>query len=273
MKHLLLMGMVVLFVSGASFSAQEYELAGLGTRVQGMVDTTVQSRYLWRGFDWFGNRSAWQLTAGAQLPDIGIGGLISGHQAIGSGHVDRERWDFSGYYQNAVAKGESYELSFRAGYVYYNRPKIPSSWDDLQEVHVILAMPRVFQVKGLVPSYVPLYMWPAQNGALIDNAGYGKGMMHILNLDYIVATASMIPEMGEQIVKLHSEITYNDGINPVDGTPIESGFSHAVFGASTDFELGYGFKMPLGGYYQFSLEDSVNPDDRFWITLGLRYQY
>ena len=64
MKHLLLLGMVVLSVSGACFGAQEYELAGLGTRVQGMVDATVQSRYLWRGFDWFGNRAAWQLTAG-----------------------------------------------------------------------------------------------------------------------------------------------------------------------------------------------------------------
>jgi len=273
MKHLLLLGMVVFFVAGAPVCAEEYELIGLGTRVQGMVDTTVQSRYVWRGFDWFGNRAAWQLTAGALLSDIGLGGLISGHQAIGSGYVNNERWDYSAYYRNALGKGEQYELSFRLGYVYYNRPKISSSWSDMQEFHAILAMPRVFQVKGLVPSYVPIYMTPAKSDALIDNAGYATGWLHVLNLDYIFATPSMVPEMGEQIVKLHSEVTYNNGVNPVDGVPIGAGFSHVVLGASTDFELGYGLKIPVGGYYQFSLEESINEEDRFWMTVGLRYQY
>jgi hypothetical protein len=273
MKHLLLLGMIVMFVPGMGMGAQEYELVGLGTRVQGMVDATVQSRYVWRGFDWFGNRAAWQLTAGAQLPDIGLGGVISGHQAIGSGYVDRERWDYSGYYRNAFAKGERHEFSFRLGYVYYNHPKLPSAQNDMQEVHAVLAMPRIFQIKGLVPSYVPVLMWPGQSDALINNAGYAEGWLHIFNLDYIVATPSMVPEMGEQVVKLHSEITYNGGVNPVDGVPIESGLSHVVLGASTDFQLGYGLVMPFGGYYQFSLEESVNPEDRFWLTLGIRYQY
>ena len=70
MKHGLLWLVVWLTAMCGVCSAEEYELIGLGTRIEGMVDLTAQSKYIWRGFDWFRSRSAGQITAGAQLPEI-----------------------------------------------------------------------------------------------------------------------------------------------------------------------------------------------------------
>lgn len=273
MKHTLLCCVLGLVVLSGNCMAQEYELIGLGTRIQGLVDVTAQSKYVWRGFDWFNSRAATQLTAGVDLPEIGTGFLVSGHMAMGRGYESRERWDYSFYYRNTLATGELYETRYRLGWVYYNHPALPARQNDLQEGYGVVSFPKITGVKGLIPSYVLIKMWPAQGGGLVNTAGYADGWMHVINLDYVFSVPGALPELPEQVVKLHSEITYNDGLNPVDGVPVEAGFSHVVVGGSTDYELGYGFSLTPAVFYQVSLEDTVNPEDQLWGTLGLRYQF
>ena len=284
MKRRLLWITVLALTVGTVVQAQEYELIGLGTRIEVFADATFQSKYMWRGFDWFGNKAAWQFTAGASLPEFGLGALVSGHGGMGSGTyyrngngpisvVNRERWDYSVYYHNRVAAGETYEMKYRLGYVYYNHPKLPQIVDDMQEGHLFLSFPNILGYKGLIPSYALIKMLPARSGSYIDRAGYASGWLHVLNLDYIVSVPPLLPEYPDQLLKLHSEIIYNDGLNPVDGVPVKRGFSHAVFGGSTDFPLGYGASLTPSVFYQYSLEDTVNMDDEFWGTVGIRWQF
>ncbi|MFC1763410.1 hypothetical protein ACFL6U_15195 [Planctomycetota bacterium] len=274
----------ILLVLAGGMHAQEYELIGLGTRVSGLVDLTAQSQYVWRGFNVYGNRGAAQLTAGVALPEWGPGLLISGHNAIGSGYSDFQRWDISPYYSHTFAAGSPGEMGFRVGYVYYMHPALPQAAYDMQEINAVFAFPGIIG-SGFIPSFNLIRMWPAKDPSVIDLYDNAEGYMFVFNFDYIFALPSVVPELPEQVFKFHSEITYNSGFNPVlgyaadtDGStgpirPVEPCVSHAVFGAMTDFELGYGLAIPFGIYYQLSLEDSVNPDDQAWATLGLRYSF
>jgi len=55
----------------------------------------------------------------------------------------------------------------------------------------------------------------------------------------------------------------------------KSGLSDAVVGASTDFAFGADRNLVLtpSVYYQWSLEKTVNPDNEFWVSVGLKYAF
>jgi hypothetical protein len=67
---------------------------------------------------------------------------------------------------------------------------------------------------------------------------------------------------------------YNGGVSPF-GNNVQSGLSDAVIGASTDFVLGANRNLVLTPaiYYQFSLEDTVNPDNEFWASVSLKFAF
>ena len=80
--------------------------------------------------------------------------------------------------------------------------------------------------------------------------------------------------MDDQVIKLHSELVCNGGVSPF-GAKVKSGFSDAVVGASTDFAFGADRNIVLTPaiYYQFSLEETVNPDNEFWAGVSLKYAF
>jgi len=73
-------------------------------------------------------------------------------------------------------------------------------------------------------------------------------------------------------------MVYNDGvapgvvINQASGT-IDHDWSHAVFGVSTDFDLGNNLSFTPAVYYQSSWEDSVNTEDEAWVSLSMKYAF
>jgi hypothetical protein len=147
------------------------------------------------------------------------------------------------------------------------------------EGHVILSWPNLLPVPGLQPSYAFAYMFPGRDNrwAEIRRPGFddnAQGMFHILMLDYAFTTPALIPSMDDQVIKLHSELVYNGGVSPF-GRRVNSGFSDAVVGASTDFAFGLDRNIVLtpAVYYQFSLEDTVNPENEFWVSVGLKYLF
>ena len=285
MKKGILAGMVLLFAVGGLVHAQEGEL-------HGVVDFTYQSKYLWRGIDVYGDKSAMQASVMLDLCDTGFGLSTEAHRANSSGFETTERWDFTLFYKNAICPEETFATQYLVGWRYFYFPDAPldgipagSSGDiDLQEIHAVFSWPNILPVEGLVPTYVLVKLWPAESDSFVGSqvitlpsgvrtTGTASGFAHIFMLDYGVPIAGLTPETPEQVVRLHAEAVFNDGVDP-RGIGVDHDWSNAVFGVATDFDLAEGVKLTPGVYYQVTMDSSINPDqDETWFTLGLSYNF
>jgi hypothetical protein len=284
MKKSILAGMVLLFAVGGLVHAQEGEL-------HGVVDFTYQSKYLWRGIDVYDDKSAMQPSVMLDLCGTGFGLSAEGHRANSSGFETTERWDFTLFYKNIICPEETLAMQYLFGWRYFYFPDAPldlpaflpagTSGDiDLQEIHAVFSWPNILPVEGLVPTYVLVKLWPAESKSFVGSQnimgftpGTASGFAHIFMLDYGVPIAGLTPDTPEQIVRLHAEAVFNDGVDP-RGIGVDHDWSNAVFGLATDFDLAEGVKLTPGVYYQVTMDSSINPDqDETWFTLGLSYNF
>jgi hypothetical protein len=272
---------VVLLAAAAAVAEEtQSEFSESPKEPKAMIGTTWDSQYVWRGFDIFRDAGAIHVMADLNLFDSGFGVSAVGHQSLSDGFGELQRWDGTLYYQNVLWSGEPLATNFRLGYVYYYYPKPNFGLtQDLMEGHVILSWPNLLPIQGLQPSYAFAYMWPGRknhwaqlvNPTVDDDS---KGIFQILMLDYAFTVAPLFSWMDDQVIKLHSELVWNGGLSPL-GAKVNSGLSDAVIGISTDFAFGAAKNIVLtpAFYYQFSLEETVNPDDEAWASVSLKYAF
>jgi len=273
-KVMTMTGLVAVMAFVGLAQAQQAEL-------HGVVDVTYQGKYVWRGFDIFADKSAIQPGIDLDLYGTGFGLNVTGHRANSSGYELNERWDYSLYYTGSIYQDQSYATNYKVSYVYYNYPERSSSDTtdslDIQELNAVLSWPNILPIEGLVPSYVLVKCWPTNSASLVGSAsttdGTASGFAHIFMLDYPLTVPGLLPETAEQVLNLHAEAIYNDGVGPA-GQNVDHDWTNAVFGITTDFDLGDGFTFTPGIYYQITMDDSVNDDkDETWATVGLRYAF
>ena len=269
MERKILVTVVFLLAVGSFAQAQSSEL-------HGSFDFTYQSKYLWRGFDIYGDKSAIQPSLDLDLFGTGLGVSVMSHRANSSGFENGERWDYTLYYQNGLYMDEDYALMYRLGWVYYNYPQMSQSDADLQEMHAVLSLPKICPT-GLVPSYYLAKLWPNSSGSLVGSksplGGTASGWWHIFRLDYPLIVGSILPDTPEQVFNLHAEVVYNDGVGPA-GQNVDHDWSNAVFGVSTGIDLSDELVLTPGVYYQVTMDDSVNDDkDETWATLSMTYKF
>jgi hypothetical protein len=155
MKGMFLTVAAVLFVATGMSWAVEGEL-------HGAVGVTYSSKYIWRGFDVFDDKSAIHPFIDLDFFGTGFGMNIIGHRANSSESENSERWDYTFYYQNRAFVDEVYQLNYRFGYTYFNYPDMSShtSWNptgahalngsvDLQEFNGIFSFPKILPIEGL----------------------------------------------------------------------------------------------------------------------------
>jgi hypothetical protein len=285
MKKRVLISTVVLLAIGGLLHAQD-------TGLHGVLDVTYQSKYLWRGFDVYNDKSAVQPSLDLDLFGTGLGLRAEGHRANSSGHENTERWDYTLYYQNVICPDEAHATHYMFGYRYFNYPQQSSHTRggvvnpvvgtdpgtfDIHEVHAVLAWPKILPVEGLVPAYVLVKLAPVNSGTTVGSAsattGTASGFAHIFVLDYGVALPGLSADTPEQVLNLHSEVVFNDGVGPA-GQNVDHDWSHAVFGISTGFELAENVVLTPAVYYQVTMDSSVNSDqDETWFTLGMSYSF
>lgn len=283
MKHVVFL--VALFGMTAPARAQDWEgdLLGLKGGLHGSVGASWDSKYLWRGFDLFDDVSATRAQADLSLGDTGFGVSLGAVRANSSGFEDRQRLDFTAYYQNRLFADQPYMTQYNVGWVYYAYPALNEGESlDMQEAHLILSWPDLLPIKGLCPSYELVRMWQAQEHSRLAD---GNGWLHILGLDYGFAIPSLIPDLTEQqTIKLHSELVYNGGFSPTPARPRndwrtvypnpDHDWSNAVFGVSTDFNFGHGIILTPALFYQVTLDQSINEDqDELWASIGLKWTF
>jgi len=257
-----------LFCAVGFAQAQDSEL-------HGSVDFTYQSKYVWRGFDVYGDKSAMQPSIDLDLFGTGLGANIMGHRANSSGYENAERWDYTLYYQNGLFQDETYAVMYRLGWVYYNFPDLSQEDADLQELHTILSFPKMIP-SGIVPSYCIVKLWPNSSGSWVGaprSDGTASGWAHIFMLDYPLTVGGILPDTPEQIFNLHTEVVYNDGVHP-GGQDVDHDWSNIVFGVSTGLDLSEELVMTPGVYHQITMDSSVNDDkDETWVNLSMTYKF
>lgn len=271
MKKTVLLATVVLLAAAGFAQAAEAEL-------HGTVDFTYLSKYVWRGFSIYGHQGAIQPSIDLNLYNTGFGIDVAAHRATSGGHAiveDGERWDYTLYYQNMLFNDEVYATQYRLSYVYYNFPEFSSHTRnsiDLQELNGAFSWPKLLGIKGLVPSYVLVKMWPSNGDSPVSQA---TGFAHIFMLDYGLNIGSIIPDAKEQILNLHAEVIYNDGVDPrPNGPGVDHDWSDAVFGVSTGFEVAKNLTFTPGIYHQVSMDKSVNNEKHLtWASAGLSYKF
>ena len=274
-KQGILLAAVVLLCAMGFAQAQDTDL-------HGSLDFTFQSKYVWRGFDVYNDKSAMQPSLDLDLFGSGFGINMMGHRANSSGFEGSERWDYTLYYQNMVCPEETYAMMYRLGWVYYNYPQHNSEDADLQEMHAIFSLPKMVP-GGLVPSYVLVKLWPNSSGSLVaknldlsagvPSSGTASGWAHIFMLDYPLVVGGILPDTPEQVFNFHTEVVFNDGVGPA-GQDVDQDWSNAVFGVSTGINLADDLVFTPGVYYQVTMEDTVNDDkDELWTTFSMTYKF
>jgi hypothetical protein len=271
MERRILLSVVVLLVLAGVVCAQESAL-------HGSIDVAYTTKYIWRGFDVYDDHSAIHPSIDLDLYGSGFGFNVAMHRANSSGFENTERWDYTLYYRGSVCESEAYATNYMIGYRYYNYPDMPSGGHgsiDLQEIHTIFSWPNILPVKGLVPTYCLVKLWPSESGTIVGarspSGGTSSGLAHIFMLDYGLSVPC--PLTGEsRTLNLHSEFIYNDGVSPL-GTNVDHDWSNAVFGVSTDIDLGNNLTFTPGFYFQSSWDDSVNPEDEYWASFNIAYKF
>lgn len=269
MKQVVLLTAVLLLTASGLAQGQEGEL-------HGTIDLTYLSKYVWRGFDIYGDKSAIQPSIDLDLYGTGFGVNVMAHRANASGFENGERWDYKLYYGNSLFDDEPYATQYMIGWVYYNFPNWSRKLADLQEIHTLLSWPNLLPIENLVPRYCLVKLWPSNGGSLAGSnsplGGTASGWAHILMLDYSFTVPGFMPETPEQVMNLHTEMVYNDGVGP-GGQVVDHDWSNAVLGISTDFDLANNLTFTPGLYYQSSWDNSVNNEDEAWVSLSMKYKF
>jgi hypothetical protein len=263
-KKVILLTVVILFSTGPLTQAQEGQISGT-------VDLTYVSKYIWRGFDIYGNDSGIQFGTNINLADTGFGLKTFWSRANESGFENVEEFDLTLYYNNLIYEDEMYATNYTFGWTYYGYPDEPSSVRNYQEFLLSLVWPRICPA-GVVPSYTVVYMWPAEEGAVVNDNG---GWLHMLGMGYDMTVPPLVPELPEQVIHLSAHLVYNSGVGAAyapNGT-VDHDWSHFLFGATTDIDLGNNLALCPGLYYQASMEDTVNNEDETWVSLSLKYMF
>jgi hypothetical protein len=92
-------------------------------------------------------------------------------------------------------------------------------------------------------------------------------------LDYALPIEGFLPDTPQQVLNLHSEVVFNDGVGPA-GQNADHDWSNAVFGISTGFELTEDIVLTPGVHYQVTMDSSINADqDETWLTLSMAYKF
>ena len=268
MKKVILLTAVILLSATTFAQAQEGELTGT-------VDVTYLSQYIWRGYEMYDSQSAIQPSIDLDLYGTGLGLKVLWSRANSSGYELEEELDLTLSYSNSLYEYETYATDYTVGWMYYyfpDGPAPPGPWVptggsdrlDYQEFFATLSWPEI-SPEGVVPSYTVIKMWAAKENSVSSDI---SGWLHVLGLSYDLPIEGLLPDTPEQILHLSVATVYNDGVADADRD-----WSHAVFGVSTGFDLGNDCTFTPGVYYQSSWEDTVNPSDELWCSLGVSYAF
>ncbi len=279
-KGILLVAVVLLGAAGLVQAQDE----ALGVT----LDATWVSKYLWRGFDSLDDKGAFQPSVDLDLFGSGFSvnvwasyptsaGDMNKTTAApaGASRIDATEYDYTLAYNTVICEGEAHATDVTAQYIYYDFIDTHDEAADAYELGVQLAWPNLCPTGNVTPSYYVGKIWPAAGKSGTNSAGVRKadlsnsyaGWIHIFGVAYDLKVPGLTVNTPEQVFTLGAAAVYNDGFADAAGT-VDHDWSHALLSVSTDFELAENVSLTPGFYYQSSWDDSVNPEDETWLSIG-----
>ncbi len=236
-----------------------------GAAAEGGVDFDVRwvSKYIWWGFDRLDDKGATQTSV-----DFDIGGGFSGSfftsyagakkEGGAVSTVDATEYRYGLIYAETFGeKGDTFasEVSFR--FVYRDFIDAPSKAFDTEELGMGLMWPNA-RLLSFFPSYYCGVIWPAVSGS--DLTGQYGGWIHAFGLTSLELIQGTL---------LNVRFVYNDGFG---GANVDHDWSHVMYGWSIPLIFGEMLVTPTM-YYQCSFDDSVNPDDEFYVGVSAKFAF
>jgi len=248
--------LIVIFTLGAAGLAHAQE-----DKLGVTLDLTYMSKWLSKGAEAYGQQGALFKTIDIDLYGTGFGVKVIHRNAIGSGYVDKQRFDYRPYYKSQFFEGKPYATNYNisVGYVHYlglARDKANTTFEWV----FAFSWPDILP-GGLVPSYIVHYEYPAGSNYRYS---YITGWVHRFGLGYDLE----VPELPEPL-HLSSEVAYTDGLGGA-----AHDWSYATFGVSTKFKITENLSFVPGLYQQISMDDSVcKRDDVTYCKLSMKYKF
>ncbi len=244
------------------------------------LDTTWVSKYLWRGFDLLDDKGAFQPSIDVDLFGSGFSvnvwasyptaaGDMNKYTAAEASREDATEYDCTVAYDMVICEDEAWATDIRFQGIYRDFIDRPSRAADDEEIGMLLAWPNVCPTGVVTPSYYVGKIWPAKAGkpraGKTDLPGEYGGWIHIFGIGYDLKVPGLTPNTPEQVFNFSAAAVYNDGFASATA---DHDWSHALFGVSTEFELTENVSLTPALYYQSSWDDSVNPEDETWVSIG-----
>jgi len=252
-KKKILLIFVILF-SGMDWAQAQEEQLGV------TFDLTYLSKWLSKGAEAYGQQGALFKTVDLDFYGTGFGARVTHRNAIASGYVDKQRFDYRPYYKSDLFKDMPYAMSYNisAGYEHYPglaRNVANTTWEWI----FAFSWPNILP-EGFTPSYVAHYEYPAGSGYVHNNI---TGWVHRFILGYDLN----MPQIPGPL-RLSSELAYTDGLGGA-----AHDWSYATFGISTEFKITEQLSFVPGVYHQISMEDTVSTNDITYTGLSMRYRF
>ena len=282
-KQGILLATVILLIAVGLVQAQE-DAVGV------TLDATWVGKYLWRGFDSLDDKGAFQPSVNVDLLGTGFSVNVWGSYPTaagdmnkttsspgGSSRIDATEYDYTLAYNAAICEGEEHQTDVTAQYIYYDFIDTYDEAADAYEIGVQVAWPNLCPTGAVTPSYYVGRIEPAAGSAGSNSAGVPKadltmhyeGWIHIFGISYDLKIPGLTTNTPEQVFTFSAAAIYNDGYSDgVTGVAVDHDWSHALFSVSTEIELAENVSLTPGFYYQSSWDDSVNPEDEMWASIG-----
>jgi len=227
------------------------------------LDLTYMSKWLTKGFYGYGQHGALFKTIDLDLYGTGFGVKVTHRNALSSGYVDAQRFDYRPYYKSTLFEDETYATSYNlsVGYEHYTG-LAHNVANTTYEWVFALSWPNIIP-EGIVPKYIAHYEYPAGSGYTHSDV---TGWVHRFGLGYDLDVTELPAPLN-----ISGEVAYHDGLG---GKTTDHDWSYAAFGFSTKFSLTDNLTFVPGIYYQITMDKSINPDkDVTYCILSMKYKF
>jgi hypothetical protein len=235
--------------------------------VNGTVSVGVVSSYMWNGF----NRvKTFGLDDGPSVqPGVSLGVRNSGLSVdLGGSFVVNDNSELQeATYGVKYVRPVSPVVTVGAGYTYYDGHVSDVGGVAVPDVnsHEAWGKVEVQSNVGVTPGVAVKYEKSTQDGvdAFAVVVGSVKYAMPLSGVSLGTAGVSL---------NWNADVVYNSGFKVGGVDAVKSGVSAVAFGVNAPVQAG-GFVVTPSVNYQVSVEETVNPDNQFWATLGVAYGF
>ena len=225
------------------------------------LDLTYTSKWLSKGVEAYGQQGGFFKTVDIYFYGTGLGLKVTHRNAIASGYVDKQRFDYRPYYKGKLFEGELYSTNYNisVGYEHYpglDRRRAGTTFEWV----LALSWPNILP-QGLIPGYIVHYEYPAGSGYTNSNV---TGWIHRFLLGYDINVTELPAPLH-----LSTEIGYYDGL----GNKVHD-WGYFTTGLSSKFKITDNLAFVPGIYHQITLDDSISKrKDITYTMLSMKYKF